>query len=94
MDSIVLIANFGEGQTSQPAPKRIQPLPDNFLIEGYYEPKGSFICSLEALGFPMVEVSKIITEGYDDIWKQQSQEFDEEISTTCWKDLVGKMFYT
>ena len=37
--------------------ERIKPLQDNFLVEGYYEPKGSFICLEEAPSFPPQDVS-------------------------------------
>ena len=60
--------------------KRLAPLADTFLLEGYYEPKGSFICSIEVPGYPVVEVSQEITEKWDDIWRQVNDEFEEEIA--------------
>ena len=74
--------------------KRIKPLWDNFLVEGYYEPKGSFICSLDAPRFPNQEVLEEITIDWDDLWKQMNEEFEQEISGTCWGDLAKMMLYT
>ena len=56
-------------------------------------PKGSFICSIDAPGYPYQEVSQEIIEDWDDIWKEMSEEFDREIAGTCWADLIGKMLY-
>ena len=74
--------------------ERIKPLQDNFLVEGYYEPKGSFLCSIDAPGFPSQEVSDDMREGWDPIWKQFDAEFEEAISGTCWSNLSGKLLYT
>ena len=62
---------------------RIKPLQENFLVEGYYEAKGSFICWEEALGFPSQDVSEDLRAS-----------FESEIAGTCWSDLLGKMLYT
>ena len=73
---------------------RIKPLQDNFLVEGYYEPKGSFIFSKEALGFPSQDVSEDLQASWDDVWKQLDEDFESEIAGTCSSDLSGKMLYT
>lgn len=70
--------------------KRLAPLSNTFLLKGYYEPKGSFICLIEAPGYPLVEVTSEITEKWDDIWRQINDEFETEIYNTCWKDLSEK----
>lgn len=75
-------------------PKRLDPLANNFIAEGYYEPKGSFICSVDAPGYPPVEVNDEITNQWDQLWKRCNEEFEQQIADTCWKDLSGKMFYT
>ncbi len=75
-------------------PKRIQPLAEAFLIDGYYEPKGSFICSLDAPGFPSIEVDDTNKELWDPLWNTLNDEFENEIKDTCWADLSGKMLYT
>ena len=54
--------------------ERIKPLQDNFIVEGYFEPKGSFLCSIDAPGFPSQEVSDDMREGWDPIWKQFDME--------------------
>ena len=73
---------------------RIKPLQDNFLVEGYYELKGSFICSQEAPSFPPQDVLEDLQAGWDDVWKQLDEDFESEIAGTCWNDLSGKMLYT
>ena len=56
-------------------------------MEGYYEPKGSFICSKEAPSFPPQDVSDDLRAGWDDVWKQLDEDFESEIAGTCWSDL-------
>ena len=75
-------------------PKRMGPLSDSFILDGYYEPKGSFVCSIDAPGYPTIEVNDDIINQWDPLWKQANEEFEQEIADTCWKDLSGKMFYT
>lgn len=43
--------------------KRIKALADNFLLEGYFEPKGWFVCSMEEPGSPIVYVIDDIRVG-------------------------------
>ena len=74
-------------------PKRIEPLANNFITEGYYEPKGSFICSVEAPGHRVVYVTEEITNDWDDLWKQANEEFEDSIRGTFWEFLSGKMLY-
>ena len=74
--------------------ERIKPLLDNFLVEGCYEPKGSFICSVDAPGFPSQDVTEEITEGWDEIWKQKNETFENKIAGTCWAEISKKMLYT
>ena len=72
--------------------KRLQPLVETFLLKGYYEPKGSFICSTDVVGYPSLEVTNEITDRWDPLWRQINEEFEADIA--CWKDLSGKMLYT
>ena len=63
-------------------------------MEGYYEPKGSFICLEEAPSFPSQDVSKDLQAGWDDVWKQLDEDFESKIVATWWSNLLGKMLYT
>ena len=63
-------------------------------MEGYFEPKGSFIYSVEARGYLVQEVTKEITNTWDASSIQQNNDFEEEIAQTCWKDMSRKMLYT
>ena len=74
--------------------ERIKPLQNKFLVEGYFEPKGSFICSVDAPGFPSQDVTEEIMEGWDEIWKQKNETFENEIAGTCWAGISRKMLYT
>ena len=74
--------------------KRLQPLEDTFLLEGYYEPKGSFICSTNLPRYPSIEVTNEITDQWDPLWREINEEFEAKIKDSCWKDLSQKMSYT
>ena len=69
-------------------------LQDTFLLKGYYEPKGSFICSTDVARYPSLEVTNEITNQWDPLWVDINEEFEGKITDSNWKDLSQKMLYT